>query len=61
MYRYIENKIALYLSPDKYESISLSVHKKKFNIDIQDGSHLEFPVRMISATSTIHLDTANEV
>ena len=39
-------KIALYRSPDyqtSFESIGLSVQKKKVNIEFQDGSHLGFP------------------
>ena len=45
--------MALYCSPDyqtSFESISLSVQEKKFNIDFQDGGHLGFPIRMILAT-----------
>ena len=45
--------MALYHSPDyqtSFESISLSVQEKKFNIDFQDGDHLGFPIRMILAT-----------
>ena len=41
-------KMALYRSPDyqtSFESISLSVQEKKFNIDFQDGGHLGFPIR----------------
>ena len=35
----------------------------RFNIDFQDGGHLEFPIKIILATfrSTSHLDTSNEV
>ena len=46
-------KMALYRSSDyqtSFESIGLSVQKKKFNIDFQDDSHLGFPIRMILAT-----------
>ena len=42
--------MALYRSPDKFESIGLSVLEKKFNIEFQDGCHLGFPIRMILAT-----------
>ena len=46
-------KITLYRSPDyqtSFESTGLSVQKRKFNIDFQDGGHLGFPIRMILAT-----------
>ena len=44
--------MALYRSPDyqTFESISLSVQEKKFNIYFQDGGHLGFPIRKILAT-----------
>ena len=45
--------MALYRSPDyqtSFKSTGLSVQEKKFNIEFQDGSHLEFPIRMILAT-----------
>ena len=45
--------MVLYLSPDymtSFESICLSVHEKKFDIDFQDGGHLGFSIRMILAT-----------
>ena len=40
--------MALYRAPDyqTFESVGLLV-QKKFNIDLQDGGHLEFPIRMI--------------
>ena len=44
--------MALYHSPDyqtSFESVCLSVQEKKFNIDLQDGGRLGFPVRMILA------------
>ena len=45
--------MALYCSPDyqtKVKSLGLSVQKKKFNIDFQDGGHLGFPIRKVLAT-----------
>ena len=45
--------MALYRSRDyltSFESIDLSVQEKKFNIDLQDGGHLKFPIRMTLAT-----------
>ena len=45
--------MALYCLPDyqtSFESIALSVQKKKLKIDFQDGSHLGFKIRMILAT-----------
>ena len=44
--------MALYRSPDyqtSFESIDPSVQEKKFKIDLQDGGHLGFPIRMILA------------
>ena len=52
----------LYKSPrcflPSFESISLSVQKKKGKIDFQDGRHLGFPIGTISAIfiSTSHPD-----
>ena len=46
--------MALYRSPDKFESIGLSV-QKKFNIDFQDGGHLGFPIRRILATADLQV------
>ena len=46
-------KITLYRSRDyqtSFESVGLSVQKKKINIDFQDGGHLGFLIRMILAT-----------
>ena len=45
-----DGPVSLTCLPDKFESIGLLVHKKKFNIDFQDGGHLGFPIRTISAT-----------
>ena len=42
--------MALYRSPDKFESVGLSDHKKKFNIDFQDGGQLGYPIRTILAS-----------
>ena len=45
-------KTALYRSLDyqtSFESNSLKVQEKKFNIDFQDGGHLGFSIRMILA------------
>ena len=43
--------MALYRSPDyqTFESFGLSV-QEKFNIEFQDGGHLEFPIRTILPT-----------
>ena len=44
--------MALYRSPEyetSFVSISSSVHKRKFNIDFQDGGHLGFLIRTILA------------
>ena len=57
-------KVALYRSTDyqTFESIGLSVHEKKFNIDFQDGRLLGFQIGRILATFDLrHLDTSNEV
>ena len=48
----------LYRSPDyqtRSESIGLLVQEKKFNIDFQDRGHLEFPIRIILATSDLQV------
>ena len=44
--------MAQYCSPDYQTSLSicLLVQEKEFNIDIQDGGHLGFPIRTILAT-----------
>ena len=53
--------MALYCSPDfktSFESTGLLVQEKKFNIDFQDGGHggqHGFPIRMILATSDLHV------
>ena len=44
--------MALYRSPDyqtSFESVGISVQRKKLNSDFQDGSHLEFPIRLTLA------------
>ena len=50
---YMRVKIALYSSPD-YQTCFLSKglldQEKKFNIDLQDGGHLGFPIRTTLAT-----------
>ena len=45
-----------------FESIGLSVQKKKGKIDFQDGCHLGFPIGMILAIfiSTTHPDASYE-
>ena len=44
--------MALCHSPDyqAFEPIGLLAQEKKFNIDVQDGGHLGFPIRKILAT-----------
>ena len=52
--------MALYRSPDKFESVGLLIQEKKFNNDLvpekkfntdfQDGGHFGFPIRTILAT-----------
>ena len=41
--------------PTKFESISLSVQKKKQKIDFHDGRHLGFPIRTILAISDLQV------
>ena len=56
--------MALYRSPDyqtSLEPIDFSVQEKNFNTDFQDGSHLEFPIRMIFATSSLDLNVLRNV
>ena len=48
-----DGPVSLTWLPDKFESNGLSVQKKKFNIDFQDGCHLWFPIRIILATVDI--------
>ena len=56
----------IYKSPrcflPSFESIGLSVQKKKRKIDFQDGCHLGFPIGTILAIciSTSHPDASNE-
>ena len=56
----------IYKSPrcflPSFDSIGLSVQKKKGKIDFQDGRHLGFPIRMILAIfiSTSHPDASYE-
>ena len=50
--------MALYGSPDyqtSFKSTGLSVQKKTFNIDFQDGGHPGFPIRMTLATFDLHV------
>ena len=50
--------MALYCSLDhqtSFKSIGLSVQKKKFNIDFQDGDHLRFPIRKILVTFNLQV------
>ena len=37
------------------ETTDLSVQEKKFNIDVQDGGYLGFPIRTILATSDLQV------
>ena len=45
-----DGPVSLTWLPDKFESTGLSVQEKNFNIDFQDGDHLEFQIRTILAT-----------
>ena len=44
-----DGPVSLTWLSDKFESIGLLVQEKKFNVDFQDGGHLGFTIRMISA------------
>ena len=53
--------MALYRSPDyqtSFESVGLLVQEKKFSIDFQDGGHLGFPIRTISATFDLQVNAS---
>ena len=48
-------KMALHHSPDYHRSLSQLAFR--FNIDFQDGSYFEFPIRMILATFDLQVNS----